>query len=228
MPASEQTHGTHRTTRNRRRTTDPSLLLARAGLTSFASTLFAYPEKRPDFTAARRAAALLEGKLTTDIARLQETWAATECSELQSQWLRLFSLTPLCPPYETALCDDALRKGAVLADVAGFYRAFGLRPAGDMADHIASELGFAAYLLTKLAYAEAHGWDERADITGNAFARFLSEHLGPFAGRFFPRTEAAGVPFYRDAARLGQHVMRELRCAVKVRGISANPTTGRD
>lgn len=187
------------------------MLLARAGLAEFASALFAYPQKRPDFALAQRAAARVGGAVSKDIDRLEARWEESGLCALQGEWLRLFSLTPLCPPYETAGSEDALRKGAVLADIAGFYRAFGLRPEGEMADHIATEMGFAAFLLTKLAYARARRQSQHAAVTRDALERFFTEHLGPFGRRFFPQAEATAGPFYRAAAGFGRRITRELQ-----------------
>ncbi|MBI4519058.1 MAG: molecular chaperone TorD family protein [Deltaproteobacteria bacterium] len=194
----------------RRRSGKTAALLGRAGLAGFVGELFSYPETRPDFAAAHRAAVQLGRKWSAAVSQLEAQWQRVDRNTLQSEWLRLFSLTPLCSPYETAQSEDALGKATVLADVAGFYRAFGLQPDQEMADHIASEMGFAAHLLTKLAYAQSRGMTEQAEVTGDAYLGFFGEHLGPFAGRFFTRAQAAAGPFYRGAAGLGLLLIREL------------------
>ena len=67
-----------------------------------------------------------------------------------------------------------------LADVAGFYEAFGfeLSPElGERPDFIGAELDFARLLLLKQAYALAKGWNEQADITGDSLDLFMSAHI---------------------------------------------------
>lgn len=88
------------------------------------------------------------------------------------------------PLYETEYGrSKGLSKGRDLADVVGFYRAFGFELADDgaaeMPDHIAIELEFYALLLHKqdLLRDDAEG----SDIVANARRAFLKDHLGSFA-----------------------------------------------
>ncbi|HXE72491.1 MAG TPA: molecular chaperone TorD family protein [Candidatus Nitrosotenuis sp.] len=67
-----------------------------------------------------------------------------------------------------------------MADVAGFYRAFGMGlPAGqDRPDHLCLEVDFVACLLSLEEQALARGWKERASICRRALRTFLRDHLG--------------------------------------------------
>lgn len=102
---------------------------------------------------------------------------------------RLFghNLSPDCPPYETQYDDAGIfRRTQDLADLAGFYRAFGLDlAAGDRrTDHLPVELEFVAILCLKESLAVAKGRGEDASVCRRARARFLGEHLGRWIGAF--------------------------------------------
>lgn len=98
------------------------------------------------------------------------------------EFRRIFghNLSPDCPPYETHYEHMGIfRKTQELADLAGFYRAFGLETAaGDRrADHLPVELEFISLLCLKEALAVDREETEKADICRKARGRFLSEHL---------------------------------------------------
>jgi TorA maturation chaperone TorD len=77
-------------------------------------------------------------------------------AELQEEYDRVFGLVVSreCPPYETEYqpSTESFFRAQQLADIAGFYQAFGLVPrraAPDRPDHLALELEFMAFLLLK-------------------------------------------------------------------------------
>ncbi len=90
-----------------------------------------------------------------------------------------------CPPYEVQYCPQtfAVFRSQQMADIAGFYRAFGVETGRDVperVDHIASELEFLAWLVAKERHAlgrEGEEWRERAAICRDAQRDFLAEHL---------------------------------------------------
>lgn len=65
-----------------------------------------------------------------------------------------------------------------LADVAGFYAAFGVRTDHDRPDHLVAELEFMAVLLAAEADARTHGDLSEADVAASAARTFLRDHLG--------------------------------------------------
>jgi TorA maturation chaperone TorD len=122
------------------------------------------------------AAALLDAARGADVAMLGATYN------------ELFAGEVPCSPYETEYEFDAFAKARQLADIAGFYRAFGLKVAVDAAaapaDFIATEMDFLSHAALKLAYARAHGWDDRAEVTREAMRTFLEDHAGQWVPLF--------------------------------------------
>jgi DMSO reductase family type II enzyme chaperone len=145
-----------------------------------------------------------------------------QCASLDSDFARLFnpSVDANCPPYETEYTGaHVFMQAQQLADVAGFYGAFGLRVASgfhDRPDHIAVELEFMHVLALKEARALAQGNEDKADICRDAQMKFLRDHLGRWLAAYSQRLSArtregfytalAGVAsafIDRDARRLG-------------------------
>jgi TorA maturation chaperone TorD len=134
--------------------------------------------------------------------------------ELRNEHLRVFGMTSRdCSPYETEYhsVDDTFFRTQQMADVAGFYRAFGLDFAGqahDRADHISLELEFVAYLLMKKRLAAASAASnptnaEQADTCHQARVAFLRDHLcwwTPAFAHLLARKADGG--FYAATAKL--------------------------
>ena len=123
--------------------------------------------------------------------------------ELAAEHEALFGGSVRVAPYESSYERDPFRQGRVMADVEGFYRAFGADshgPAAERPDHAGCELEFLALLRAKRLEAAEAGEAERAEICREAEEAFLSDHLG----RWFP-------PFCREVAReSGSAVLRQL------------------
>lgn len=91
-----------------------------------------------------------------------------------------------CPPYESEYGQAHIfEKTQTLADITGFYRAFGLElaeGARDRPDHLAFELEFMEFLCQKQAFAERMGHKpEQIDLCRDAQRAFLDAHLGCWA-----------------------------------------------
>jgi TorA maturation chaperone TorD len=106
--------------------------------------------------------------------------------ELIAEYDRVFGLVPAreCPPHETEYHTnaDTFFRAQQMADVAGFYRAFGLETAHETPerpDHVALELEFMAFLLTKrrLALAAGGGGDDQARVCDEAMRAFFVDHV---------------------------------------------------
>jgi len=140
------------------------------------------------------------------LAALEIVQPTTELAPLQREYIRVFSSTgPNDPPPYGAdyLASHIFMKAQSMADVAGFYQAFGVAiDAGtERPDHISAELEFMGYLCQKEAYASEHGLAEALMITISAEKRFLGDHLGRWAPLFLRRFEAVTrQPFYRAVA----------------------------
>ncbi|MFQ5838895.1 MAG: molecular chaperone [Thermoplasmata archaeon] len=119
-------------------------------------------------------------ELASSLASLREV-AGTEPGDFQAlaaERLRLFEKGE-CPPYEASHRreEDPL-KDVLMADVAGFYRAFGLEPRDDLPDHLVSELEFMALLCLKEAHARLRDNQEALEVVLSAQEKFLADHLG--------------------------------------------------
>jgi len=85
------------------------------------------------------------------------------------------------PVYETSYEPGPGSSGGPtfqMADIAGFYRAFGFEVSGERPDHIVPELEFLALVLVKEAYALMAGDVGGAEICATARGKFVAEHLG--------------------------------------------------
>lgn len=126
-----------------------------------------------------------------------ETWSG--------EYYRLFDCGVLCSMNESGFVRRD--KGAILADVAGFYRAFGFQlseQTHEKVDHLLCELEFVAMLFVMLA--KAHD-QETSSITYDALAAFSADHLGEWIEKFCERlTQTTSFPFYQYLAKLLSHL----------------------
>jgi len=123
-----------------------------------------------------------------DLPRLVEELQAP-LDVLRSEYDRVFGLAAPkeCPPYETEYypTQEIFGRSQQLADVAGFYRAFGIEPvqsSPERPDHMALELEFLAFLLLKKRLALATtdldpDAGEQASVCERAYRDFFRDHL---------------------------------------------------
>lgn len=150
----------------------------------------------------------LPGRLSGLLREMAST-AAAGAGVLGREHIRLFPPieSPDTAGYETAYRgDEIFNHTAVMADVAGFYKAFGLAVGGSTRqrpDHITVELEFLAFVSFKEALCIRGGDDEQADVCADAERAFLADHLGDWAPELGRRLkEHALGPFYRAAGSL--------------------------
>jgi len=143
------------------------------------------------------------------VAELAEALEGVSAAELAGDFVRLFDGEVRCPPYEGSYEADPFRHARQMADVAGFYRAFGAAVSGERPDHAGAELEFLSFLAARRVAALVAGEDEAAEVCLRAEDSFLLDHLG----RWFPTFCRSVVrettsPFYAALARLGERVVR--------------------
>ena len=180
---------------------------ARSNIYGFLALGFGYPntclhsqlnERLPGLEASLDA--LQDGKSLAVAKRLRSALEPIGIDDLETSYLRCFghTISKECPPYESEYGQAHIfQKSQSLADIAGFYRAFGLELAPDLndrLDHVSVELEFMQFLCLKEAYAVAREHpQEKLALCRDTQAKFLGEHLGCWAFGFVRRLrEKAG------------------------------------
>lgn len=189
---------------------------ARSQVYGFLALGFGYPDAAR-LDQLRRQGKRLEKSLATlgeavgleAARRIITLLAALTLSELLEAQVGCFghAISKECPPYEAEYGQSHIfQMTQTLADIAGFYRAFGLQTAPNLCerlDHISVELEFMHFLCLKEGHAveKRHG-AERIAQCREAQAKFLGEHVGRWAPGFARRLrELAGEGYY---GRMGE------------------------
>jgi TorA maturation chaperone TorD len=157
------------------------------------------------------------GELPTEQLDLGEVLAELQKpgADLREEYDRVFGLVlnRECPPHETEYHASAATffRSQQLADIAGFYRAFGIEPARaapERPDHLALELEFMAFLLLKKRLASAAlainpNGAEQAQICDEAAGVFFRDHIAWWAPSFATGLRRkAGSGFYAAVAQV--------------------------
>jgi TorA maturation chaperone TorD len=146
-------------------------------------------------------------------------------AEQAAEYDRAFGLVLAreCPPYETEYHPDSepFYRSQQLADVAGFYRAFGLEPAHEgrqRPDYLPLELEFMAFLGTKVRLAETEEAGggcgvEHALVCVEAQREFFRDHVAWWVPAFAAglRRRAGSGPYAALAQVLAAFVTCERR-----------------
>lgn len=113
-----------------------------------------------------------------------------------------------CPPYETEYCGlkDITFRSQQMADVAGFYNAFGLRissQAHERVDHVSLETGFMSVLITRQLHAVHENLPlETVQVCREAQRKFFKDHLGWWLPAFGRRLMKHASGFYMVLGQL--------------------------
>lgn len=195
--------------------------LARSSVYRLLSQAFAHPMRqgveqlrKEDLSLALASA----GPLAEDVrSALRETEAAFDRAsfeELEAAFRGVFSHVHSvdCPPYETDYSAQQIwRQSQELADLAGFYRAFGMQEVGDRPDHISVELEYMHLVTYKAAWALLREETERAELCLRAQERFLGDHLLRWAPGFAARVVSVALdgPYAAAGRLLGAQLRSE-------------------
>ena len=125
------------------------------------------------------------------------TAARAEARTIAAAYQTRFALSGAggSPPYEAEYIPiGVFRRMQQMADVAGFYRGFGLEmgPGSGRPDHLAAEFEFMALLAFREAYARRAGNAGGAAVCRRAQRLFLADHLARWLPSFAERVAAAG------------------------------------
>jgi len=169
--------------------------------------------------------------LTDAWSRLQYAWEAARDTDtperLHDTYCELFvNLHPGAgvPPYETEYTSGTndFLKNQDLADLMGFYRAFGLdlgqgERLSERPDHIAVELEFLHFLCWKEAFACTKAVAEHIEVCQDAERKFLRDHLGRWVDGFTERVEGSTrEEFFLAIASLLRKAVRQEAALLEV------------
>lgn len=209
--------GDRHTQTSERPALDPrDIALARSRLYQFFSFALGYPDdefaalwRRRNYRHGLRQCARLvgqeqggDGSLVAALEAMFRHLAAAQLDQLREEYRRIFGHTMAmdCPAYETLYSSgDLFQQVHALADIAGWYRAFGLAISPEVKerlDHISVELEFMYVLTHKEAYALARDAVDKAQLCTETQAGFLREHLGrwgPVFARLLGNKADAGL-----------------------------------
>jgi TorA maturation chaperone TorD len=188
-----------------------------------------------DFATLRHATQCLDAHSSSDVAACVDGLrsASRPLGALTAQYWRVFGHTVrgMVCPCETEYGDDnKYEQPQQLADIAGYYLAFGLTPlpASELRhDHVACECEFLSFLHLKQALfleecAKTAGGAETLEVTCRAERSFLRDHLGRF-GRAFASCLAGDTcgPYY---SAWGTLFLRWLDRECARHGVAVGPT----
>lgn len=159
-------------------------LVQRAAWFKVFSLLFRYPDQEIVEIVKKMVAELpvdvLEPDLRESAVSFKRAIDDAEPGDFATEYSQLFTGAGLCRANENDYEKLSFSMTEKLADVAGFYLAFGFEVEsniGERPDFIGTELDFINLLLLKQAYAIENGWSEHADVSAASLDKFLESHF---------------------------------------------------
>lgn len=139
-----------------------------------------------------------ETDLSRRAAKVAKLGQQSSAEELQSAYMAMFDPTNGPFPYEVEFSKgQEFSKAHLLADIMGFYHAFGVEPLRDRADSIDAELEFMHLLVLKEHHALQSNDNKKAQICRDAQEKFFCEHLSRLAGALLEQKGA--LPAFYDS-----------------------------
>jgi TorA maturation chaperone TorD len=194
------------------RATAEERALARATMYRLLALLFSYPTPavasalRESVETAGVAADLIDQRAVEALGEVGALLDEATPSSLESEYQRAFTLSynEDCPLYETAFsARHIFQQTQHQADLAGFYRAFGVDSKSERPDHLAIELEFLYLTALKEALARGRLEREHVAVCRGAQRAFLRDHLARWAPSVAGRIAVAGrATLYEASARL--------------------------
>ena len=171
-------------------------------------------------------------KLLVPLATRLASLALSESEALSASYWHLFGHTTrglICACETEYGPDNGFHQPHQLADISGYYLAFGLRPvaaAEARGDHIACECEFMDFLSRKQARLVDRletdpGLTETLEVTDMAARSFLRDHLGRFGRAFAARVAAEDGDGYFGA--LGRLLLQFVDVECRRVGVEAGP-----
>ncbi len=184
-------------------------MICKAFVLSYLSRAFAYPTEELLKTLLEGVEDLLlclkELNIDFDIKSLEISIRDTKLLDIQGDYTDLFLLALRAPLSEISYeLDKTARRAYELADISGFYKAFGLEISqGIEPDNLQTELEFLSLLLQK-AIILGEGKDkEGVEVCLKAYESFLKDHLGRWYEVFEVLVDRnAKTEFYKILASL--------------------------
>ena len=165
-------------------TTPTDQLVQRAAWFKVFSLLFRYPDEETIALLKSGVAELpvevLRTEMRTNAEPFKRAVADATSAQITLEYSGLFTGAGLCRTNENDYEKLSFSMTEKLADVAGFYSAFGFEvrdDIGERPDFIGTELDFINRLLLKQAYAIKKGWSEQAGISADAVRSFMEAHF---------------------------------------------------
>jgi TorA maturation chaperone TorD len=193
---------------NAENVTDARSVIRRAQAYLFLSMVFLYPEENW----LDGLSALTEIGHESNLPPLEPATWDLDLEALQSEYRRVLGLTgSLCYETEYGLPHE-FRHSQELADISGFYNAFGFSLGGavrERPDHVAVEFEFLYLLALKEAYALEKGTQEQVEICIDARRSFLHDNIGQWLP-LFAESLARMAPdsLYTALARFAVNIIR--------------------
>ncbi len=138
-----------------------------------------------------------------------------EKNTLEYEYVNVFghTLSKKTSPYELEHLQnqEIFYKTQSLADISGFYKAFGLQVGvKERVDFISVEAEFLSYLIVKELLARQKNLDaEKIEVTRNAQRDFFKDHFAGWTAKFAKNVIAqANISFYHNAGKYLQRFIK--------------------